>query len=175
MGATGWGDITATQVLAVGLLVVGSGLVAAAVLGRARGLIPIGLLLAMGTLATSALEPTLGEGVGERNYEPFSVDELDPSYKLGIGELVVDLRRVDLPAGTHELSVDLGIGHAKVIVPPGVEVSVTGDVSIGELVLFGREQSGIDNELRTTNGPESDINLVLDLEVGMGKGEVTRG
>ncbi len=174
IGAGNWFDVTATQVLAVGLLVVGGGLVASAVIGRARGLIPLGILLTVATLATAVLEPTFGDGVGDRTYAPQTMAELEAEYDLGIGELIVDLRDLDLDPGAHQLRVALGIGRAQVIVPPDVDVEVVGDVSIGELELFGRHQSGIDNRLRTAADPDADTTLVLELDVGIGRGDVTR-
>ncbi|MDH3754758.1 MAG: cell wall-active antibiotics response protein, partial [Acidimicrobiia bacterium] len=79
---------------------------------------------------------------------------------------------IDLPSGTHELRVDLGIGRALVIVPPDIGLVMTGDVSIGELDLLGEDQAGIDNTLRSSNDVDDETTLLLDLEVGIGKGEV---
>ena len=36
------------------------------------------------------------------------------TYRLGIGELIVDLRQTDLPAGDVPVGIDLGIGDARV-------------------------------------------------------------
>ena len=129
----------------------------------------------MATLVTATLEPTLGHGVGDRRYEPVTAADLESQYDLGIGELVVDLRQVELPAGIHEVRVELGIGRALVLVPPDIGLVVSGDVSVGELELLGRDQSGIDNELRLSDEAGGETTIVLDLEVGMGKGEVSRG
>ena len=56
------------------------------------------------------------------------------SYRLGAGELVVDLRDVKLPAGDHRLKVGIGAGHALVLVPDDVCVASKATVGMGGVV-----------------------------------------
>ena len=115
--------------LAVLAIVAGVALVVAGLSGGARWLIAPALVLVLPLAIVTAADIRVDGGVGEREYRPASVAELRPSYELGMGELVVDMRDVDLPAGTTKLDLELGIGHAVVRVPE--DACVSSDVQIG--------------------------------------------
>ena len=86
--------------LAVLAIVAGVALVVAGLSGGARWLIAPALVLVLPLAIVAAADIRVDGGIGERHYRPATVHELRPSYELGMGELVVDLRDVDLPAGT---------------------------------------------------------------------------
>lgn len=119
------------------LLLVGS------VWGRPGGLIALGLLAAIATAATTAVDEI---DAGRIDRTPQSAAALDDSYELGAGEIVIDLREVDdleaLDGRTLEL--DVHFGHIEVLVPPtglDVEASTTID-GAGESRLFGDREDG---------------------------------
>ncbi len=66
------------------------------------------------------------------------------TYELGMGELVVDLRQTDLPSGDVPVTIDLGIGDARLIVPDDVCVATDAQVGIGEARTFDRHNEGVD-------------------------------
>src|SRR4030095_7870230 len=93
-------DLTFGQVLAVFLTVLGGGLVVGTWWGRAWGLIPVGLL-AVPVVAVAALAgsvPVQGD-VAERLFQPTSVAEVRPTYRLTGGELILDLSKGDFGPG----------------------------------------------------------------------------
>ena len=82
-----------------------------------RGLIFIGLLLALATAASSAVNVPISGGIGEDRYHPVAVSEIPDQYELGIGHLLIDAR--DLRLGNREVDVNaqLGIGQLEILVP----------------------------------------------------------
>ena len=108
--------LSLTTLTAGALVVIGAGLIASLWLGRARGLVPLGLGLGAVLLVSSAVErrwhgssahtlrSAVGNtpwNVGERNYRVSSIAELQREYSLGLGELTLDLSELDL-AGTTQ-------------------------------------------------------------------------
>lgn len=176
-----WVEADASTVVAISLLIVGVASVVAAFAGRGRGLTPLGILLGLTFAGALVVEPIVEDGVGDRDYVITSASVLADEYRLGIGELRVDLSDLEFPEGTTELDVELGIGQATVILPEDITVRIEGDVGAGELVIFGDEEDGIRNELdvrRDAIGVDPDDPerlLVLDLSVGLGSGRVRNG
>src|SRR5690348_7432540 len=52
----------------------------------------------------------LGDGIGDRNYQPLSADART-DYHVGIGNLRLDLSRTTLPAAQTTIHARVGIGH----------------------------------------------------------------
>jgi phage shock protein PspC (stress-responsive transcriptional regulator) len=128
----------------------------------------VALALAGGLVAAAGID-TEG-GVGEREYRPSSVLDLRDRYELGVGELVVDMRNTDLPAGDVPLELDLGIGEARVVVPEDVCVATSADVGVGNVRTFGRDTGGVDVDYE--DSPEASpgmTRVLLDAEVGVGE------
>jgi lia operon protein LiaF len=61
----------------------------------------------------------------------------------GIGDVVIDLSRAMLGTQEARLSVDGWIGDVTIYVPVDLPVSVSAEVSIGDLEVFGHRQGGI--------------------------------
>ena len=115
----------------------------------------------------SAAGIDLDGGVGERDYRPTSVVDLRDTYELGMGELIVDLRQTDLPAGDVPLDVDLGVGEARVIVPEDVCVATDAEVGIGEVRSFGRHNEGVDVDFDDLPEAAPDVTrLLVKADVG---------
>lgn len=172
-----WAEADASAVVAIGLLLVGGASLIASLIGGGRGLIPLGLLLALTLAVAVVIEPVIEDGVGDREHAVTDVVNLEPAYRLGIGQLDVDLSELDIPPGeTATVEVELGIGEATVLIPPGVDLRLEGDVGIGELVILGDEENGIRNELSIdTEADDTTSTLVVDLSVGIGSGRIERG
>jgi phage shock protein PspC (stress-responsive transcriptional regulator) len=167
-GATGGGTAVALVVIASGLA-----LVAGAFVGGARWLILPALSVALPLALVSASDLDMSGGTGNREYRPADAASLRPSYKLGVGRLVVDLRKAVLPAGDLPLKVDVGVGQALVLVPDNVCVATRSSAGVGDLFVMGRESSGIDvDRLDEARAPAGTTRVVLDAHVGVGAVEV---
>jgi phage shock protein PspC (stress-responsive transcriptional regulator) len=160
--------------IGVAIVVVGVAVVAGAVTGRrVTGLVGLGLLLLPVLVLSLAIHVPLRGGVGDRVVQPASTSSLPGRYRLAIGDLTVDLRGLALPEGDTAVDATVGVGHVLVYVPDGVAVDVRGRAQVGEVVLLGRNQDGIDVDHRVVDG-DGPKRLTLDVEIGVGQVEVRR-
>jgi len=113
----------------------------------------------------------LGDGVGDRRYEPANAAALRSDYHLGVGNLRLDLSDVKLPKTPTTIKLRLGIGALHVVVPRGVTVRTQTHVSWGDAELLGHEENG--HNVRSDVGVKG-ARLVLDTQVGVGRVEVRR-
>jgi phage shock protein PspC (stress-responsive transcriptional regulator) len=170
--AAGGGTIIAAIVIALGLAMV----VFAFNNRSARWLALPALVLAIPSGVVAAAGVDTDGGIGQRTYKPATVGEVKTdTYKLGIGELVVDLRNLRWPQGTPlNVKVDVGTGHALVLVPRDVCVQSDVHVGAGYVNVLGDESGGADVEdqrgtlARATTGPQ----LHLEADMGLGAVEV---
>ncbi len=140
----------------------------------------LGLLLTVAVLVSTvvgpAVNPTLvGRGIGELDVRPADAAQVQERYAHGVGDMVVDLRSVTLPAGLTAVRAELAVGDMTVRVPRDATVEVVGDVGLGEIVVFGRERSGVGPSVdQRVAGSEGAPTLRLTPSVGIGRIEVTR-
>jgi phage shock protein PspC (stress-responsive transcriptional regulator) len=170
--ATGHGTVVAILVIALG-----AALVAAAFATDVRRrltppLLVLTLVLGIPAGAIAAADIEFDDSVGQRTYTPKIVADIPvDGYKLGTGQLVVDLR--DLPwrkGQTIPASAHLGIGQLIVSAPSNVCVvgHVTGKA--GELIMAGDVSQGIDPDVEKGT-PTSDAPR-LDLDAGIQVGQM---
>lgn len=176
------------HVLAASLLVIGLGLLVGSVLGRARWLIVVGLILLPMVLASTAIRsfdlvdvPVRG-GFGEQVYAPAQVEELPTRIELTAGTVEVDLTRLVDARGEVPLEIRVGAGEIDVLVPEGAGLEVTAGVQVGVMDLLGNTTEGFPGvrELGTDLGAPQPADpgaptFVLDLRVGAGDLSVSRG
>jgi phage shock protein PspC (stress-responsive transcriptional regulator) len=156
------------------VIAAGAAVVAGAFMKPIRWLVPPALALALAAGIVAAAGIDLDGGVGEREYRPASTTDLRDRYELGVGDLVVDLRETDLPAGDVPLEMDVGVGEAMVIVPEDMCVATNADVGMGNVRLFGRDNGGVDVDFEDNPDAAPDVTrLVLDADVGLGQVRVT--
>jgi phage shock protein PspC (stress-responsive transcriptional regulator) len=160
----------------LGLVVCGVTLVASAFFGRALALIPVGAVFAI-LLAAGVWAPGWwDDGIGDRTYDPVSVSELRPAYELGIGELELDLRDLELAGATRQLRASVGVGALIVLLPDDVDVEARGEVDAGVVTILGQRHEGWrDDELIVREDAPGAGKLVLDADVDLGSIEVRRG
>ena len=164
----GGGVVVAALVIAAG-----AALIAAAFVGGARWLVLPALAIALPLAFVSAAGIDLNGGIGDRHERPGSLAEIQAGYRLGAGELIVDLRDVKLPAGDRRLKVDIGTGHALVLVPDDVCVASTASVGMGGVSVFERDGGGVDVDWRDLRrAPAGTPRLVVEGDVGLGLLEV---
>jgi phage shock protein PspC (stress-responsive transcriptional regulator) len=165
--------------LAAALLVIGLTLVAATWLGLARGLLPVGVLLAIAVLIVTAGGPELRVPV-EANYSrayttlaelPVAGDSED------FGKLTVDLSQLAVTAdASYTAHVDLG--QLEVTVPKDTNVVVNYTADMGAVHAYGDEvQAGSELEGQVTDpqpAQPSQHTLTLNLSVDAGNIQVQR-
>ena len=168
-------DIDWRAVLAGGVILAGA-LVALGFFWRgAAPLGVIGFVLAIAMAGTLALrDVSLRGGVGDRVVRPESLGDLENAYRLGIGQLELDLRALQLPPGETRVAARVGIGELDVDVPEGVALEVNGKVHGGDANILGRKESGWRFRKRVVDpgAEKATRRLVLDVDVGLGDLEV---
>ncbi len=160
-------ELSAQAVLGGALVVIGTGLIVGAWIGRSRGLIALGLILTLAVSAVGALDVPLTGGAGERTWRPVTTQQLDVPMRLAVGDGVLDLTDAPLLEGRHDIDVSVGIGALTVIVPDGVDVRVNGHVSLGNLRMFNEQHDG--GGLDVSHADSESADLVIDARVGIGE------
>ena len=162
-----------STVVAVILIAAGVALAGGAFFRPVRWLILPALLLAVSAGGVSAAGVSGSGGVGERHYQPASTSDLRDHYELGIGQLDIDLRDLDLPPGDTPLEVDLGVGDLRIVVPSDVCLASKVEIGAGEARVLGRVNDGVDVSYEERpEAPPSASRLLLDAEIGLGAIEV---
>ncbi|HEY5785634.1 MAG TPA: PspC domain-containing protein [Microlunatus sp.] len=156
------------------LLVVGLTLIAATWLGRARGILPVGLLLLVAVLGLSVAIPA-SQFVHQVGYT--SVTQL-PAQPVTVdrGVLNVDLSRLDLTKDAT-FAADLGTGAVRIVAPPNTNLVL--DYSVRNGVVQDNDQTLVSGENLHGTSPlgrsvDSEPTLTLDIEVDQGAVVVTR-
>jgi hypothetical protein len=167
-------DVTLETGLAGALLIIGIGFVLGAFVGGSRVLIVPALFVGAALAVTAVVDIPLEGPVGQQRWTPASLEDLEDSYAVSIGEGTLDLQAVDIPAGDRvQVDVSVGVGHLVVLVPESVAVVVRTDVGAGESDVFGLHQNGVDvNAIQREPGDRTSGTLALDLEIGVGQIEV---
>ena len=137
--------------------------------GRAGGLILVGLL---------AAGATAGATIGDQwdphttTVVPAQAAEVQSTYSMDVGELVVDLSEVRDPQALNgrEITVTGNVGHLDIRVPADVTVVANTHVTgVGGINAFDRDGGGIDTDLTAVHsaGPGAP-RLTLDVELHVG-------
>ena len=102
----------------------------------------VALLLVTAAVFAAVFHVHVGSGVGDRNYVVAGVQDLQKTYKLGIGDMTVDLSNVRFHAGKTRVSARVDAGNLRVIVPDDVALRVSGDAQLGQVDLLGQADDG---------------------------------
>jgi hypothetical protein len=162
---------------AVPLAIIGAALTVGAWYGRARWLIVPGVLL------TVALGITTAAGSVATNrqfvtWRPGTVDQLQQTYAIDMGNAVLDMSKVDFSSGRYTVSAENQIGNLTVIVPATVDVRADVRVDVGNADVFGTHWAGIGQTTRTVTDDGVDGSgggaLVLHAATNVGNVEVRR-
>ncbi len=155
------------------LAVVGLGLLIGAWFGRARWLIPLGVVLAL-VLAVGLAphNPKLGRGGGDVVLVPTSVDQLGSSYHQNFGDFTMDLRKVDFTGANKEIQITMNAGDLTILLPPRVDTTVHAKVNLGDATVFGDKWGGIGSPEHAVVDNDTDGvgggTLVLDIQLKAG-------
>lgn len=162
--------------LAIGAIVIGIAVAAGALLHRRTGgLFLVGLILAGTAVVVSTIDVTVDGPVGDRVSHPIFAADVQRTYDVAAGDLVVDLSDVTLRPGTTNVDANVGVGQLTVRLPDDATVRVQATAGLGHLSVLGRTADGWDPELNVTeNALGATSELVLDADVGIGNVRVVR-
>lgn len=168
--------LTAPELVAGLLAVIGVGLLVGSLVGRARWLIIPGVVLALllgGLTAQRHLDGPPWFGTGNHVWTPATVAEVGNSYSYGSGASTLDLSQVDFSGSGHDVSVQAAAGSIRVLVPADTDATVDGHVVLGNLVVFGRTENGVRRWAHVSDdGVDGPGGGTLHLDLGVGVGDV---
>jgi phage shock protein PspC (stress-responsive transcriptional regulator) len=132
----------------------------------------VALILVAAAVFASIFHVHVGRGIGDRDYVVTGTDELRRNYRLGIGDMTVDLRNVRFKAGETHVGTRVDIGDLRVVVPRNVALQVHGEAQLGQVEVLGDTADGR-NVDRSVDQAGRRV-LVLDAHVGVGRVRVLR-
>jgi len=182
LGGLGLYDVAGGSVVdsaypALALTVVGVMLVVGAWVGRAGGLILLGIVASFALVVTSVLGTFRAMDLrdGQRiDVAPVSADHVRNSYEVRQGQVSVDLSRVSDPEALNGRVIHVGGTAAEVLVvlPRGVESDVTAGIDgPGQIDLPDRHSGGINTNLAGIYGTGSSV-VTIDTHLAVGHIEV---
>lgn len=151
--------------LALGLI--GAMLVLGAFVGRAGGLIALGLVATLALVGTG-----IGDHIGPRrtvDLTPTTAAAVASSYQVGAGHITLDLSQVSDLAALDGRRIDLSanVGQIEVVVPAGVGVDLQARVhGPGDVRTYGEDHGGVGITFDHVYAGHPMITLVADLKVG---------
>jgi phage shock protein PspC (stress-responsive transcriptional regulator) len=153
----------------------GFGLIGAGLLGGPRWLILPVIVLVLPLAVVSAADIDLRGGVGQREYRPQSLADLRPEYRIGIGQVDLDLRDMTLPAGRTEVKLRVGMGEARVRVPDGACVTTDAQIGVGAADLPERTDEGLNVAVaQAAPSRAGHPQLLITADVGVGHLQIDR-
>ncbi len=172
-------DLELRHYVAASVLVTGGGLLVGTFIGRARGLIALGLLLIPLLIFSSAVHVDVFGEYGDRLIVPQSTAEIEAVYEIAGGRIVLDLTDLDpTTLATGEpvtIDANVGMGEIVVYVPTGLPIVADARVGLGRLDIAGdvvSDRGGFDLTQSIDTAGDGEPVLILDLEVGIGNLEM---
>jgi phage shock protein PspC (stress-responsive transcriptional regulator) len=134
--------------------------------------VALAFVLVAATIFAAVFHVHVGNGIGDQSYDVATLGDLRSEYKLGIGDLRVDMRDVQLPVGVTHLRMRVDVGRLVLVVPHDAALRVRTDADLGNVDLLGRSADGREVD-RSVDEPGRRV-LDLDAHVGAGSLHVER-
>jgi phage shock protein PspC (stress-responsive transcriptional regulator) len=170
-------EIAPLAYLAVPLAILGLGLLIGTWLGRARWLIPLGIVL---MLALGGGWAAIGDGhwhrtdIGVVTLQPHSVGDIPTEYRRNVGAIELDLSRVDFSETSTDIDVRVGLGAIEITVPSDVDVTVDASIDVGDATVFDQSWDGVGAGSRefVDLGPDGEGGGQLHITAAVGTGSL---
>ncbi|MDX3002470.1 PspC domain-containing protein [Kribbella solani] len=173
------GAPTATMLI-VGLATLGAGMLLGGFVGRTLALLPLGLLLAVGAIASSVF-PGVPRNFADTNYVApagQTVTATGTSYQFDAGSVKLDLTKATFAPGA-KVEVHGGVGEVVVTLPPNVDVKGDLTTEMGDVAFLNENHSGHNAQLKLddlgADGKPGPRQVTLDLDLRVGSIKVVRG
>lgn len=158
--------------MALAVTILGVGLLVGSIVGRARWLIIVGLIMVPTLIFSPVFEFDWNTAEFDIFVEPVTFDELAASYEIEAGSIVIDLTELDWEGETVELMVSADVGNIEVRVPDDVALSGDARANIGRVGGPDGTAFGFREPSLAFGRPGEAGHLVLDLELSVGNIEV---
>ena len=169
-----------TLMLAIGLATLGLGMLVGGFLGRTLGLLPLGILLALG-VAASTVFPTVPRHFVDTNVVATPATQITATstpYTFDAGSVHLDLTKATFAPGA-KVVVDGGAGDVIVKLPPNVDVTGIVSAELGDVAVLDQQKDGHNASVSLNDlgadGKAGPSSVVLDLKLKLGSIKVERG
>jgi hypothetical protein len=164
--------------LALAVTIIGLGLIVGAFAGRARWLILILALLVPPLLFTPFFGVDADPGF-DLQVRPETFSELQESYQLDFGEMVIDLTQLRWNGQEVALNASVDAGSLRIVLPGDVGIAGEADVNIGDVsevgTLLGGSPGYVDRRHLVWEEEGSRGTVLVDAHVNIGDIEIIRG
>ncbi|MEX2373401.1 MAG: PspC domain-containing protein [Dehalococcoidia bacterium] len=144
--------------------------------GLHGGLLTLAIVLTvlLGVSRAADLDLAVNGAFGDQTVRPATVQDLDDSYGHVFGSLTLDLRGLDAPDGTTEVSVSVVFGSTEVLLPQGVPARISANTLFGNVEGPDFERGGIaaQNDFTTPGYEDATRRLHINLNSVFGSGSV---
>lgn len=167
-------DADPRHYIALAVTILGAGLLVGGFVGRARWLILVAAIL----VPTMIFSPAFEYDWSDRNFDldatPETFAEVEDSYGIDIGEMVIDLR--ELPWDGEEISIEAAVdaGNLKIYIPEDVGIVGEASVDIGRVSEPGRSTGGLGDPTLTWDTAGDSGTVLLDAHVDVGNIDIRR-
>jgi phage shock protein PspC (stress-responsive transcriptional regulator) len=155
------------------LLVVVSGLVVGAMLGRPIWWLSLLLVpVSIGLFVFAGSSARLHDGSGDNYYTPRTAAQLQDTYKHAFGRTTLDLTALPVLDASRTVHVRLAGGQVRLILPPSVPANVHANIHLGSVQIDGRDDSdgmNISSDPITTASADA---LTVDVQITAGQLEI---
>lgn len=162
--------------LSAGLILVGLLMVFEARRGFHGGLMTLAVILALllGVSTASGFDFAVDGAFGESRHTVVRAEDLESEYSHAFGSLRLDLRGVQLEAGTTSVKINVAFGEATVDLPDGVPYRIEADSFFGSIDAEDFDAEGVATS-RTFTSPgydDADRRLDIHISTAFGSGRI---
>lgn len=170
----GVAQLDAGQFVALVIMTIGLGLVVGAWWGRARILVLLAMFLVPVMVVTSMVDVPLRGSLNQNQYVEVHRGA-EREYRVLAGSLTLDFGRYRFGDKPTEIDVSFVAGNMNIYVPPGVDVTVEGEVDVGRADVFGDSFEGRNLTFGDTYRREgrTEGELVINVDGGLGLFDTT--
>lgn len=167
-------DAQPRHYMALGVTILGLGLLVGSIAGRARWLILVGALLVPTLVFSPVFEYDWSSENFDRRVQPTTMADWESVQSIDFGTLVIDLRHLPWDGEALELDASVDIGDLQIYVPSGVGIIGTASVDIGRVAEPGRSSAGLRDPRIEWDEQGERGTLLLDAEVNIGNIDIRR-
>lgn len=167
-------DAEPRHYLALAVTTLGVGLLVGTVIGRARWLILLAVVLVPTLLFSPVFEYEWELETFEAVHQPTSFEDIEAFYSLDLGNLVIDLTELPWDGEIVDINAHVDAGNLEIRIPHSVGLVGNAAVDIGHVGAPGRESSGLGNPNLDFDDPQDNGTVNLDAQVDLGNIEIQR-
>ncbi len=165
-------DVSVPQMFGAALSIIVVGIIVSMFVGRSIGLWFAGFVALIGLAISPVAVAVSVSGVGSHTHTVLDESELLPTYELGVGELIVDLRDTEFTEDATT-SIDLKAGSIVVYVPAETALDLQARTRGGEIAVPSAAGSRANDRwcepngrASITSGRNAQVNRVFEAREG---------